>query len=173
MKFWTERSERNTFHNPNTFNPSVILDDMSNLQKLYFEYLRTAALDILDCIGMPDIILLKNERGDFQLSNSLKVAIIIFACVCFALSPVCLARYKMSCREIQEGEVTSTMNEVKQRKGCFIWHILIQIFCINLPFLILLLIVWFDHGYEASIFIAKTIRHVGYPRIHVIETDVS
>lgn len=122
---------------------------------------------------MPDIILLKNERGDFQLSNSLKVAIIIFACVCFALSPVCLARYKMSCREIQEGEVTSTMNEVKQRKGCFIWHILIQIFCINLPFLILLLIVWFDHGYEASIFIAKTIRHVGYPRIHVIETDVS
>ena len=106
---------------------------------------------------MPDIILLKNERGDFQLSNSLKVAIIIFACVCFALSPVCLARYKMSCREIQEGEVTSTMNEVKQRKGCFIWHILIQIFCINLPFLILLLIVWFDHGYEASIFIAKTL----------------
>ena len=35
-----EHSERHTQHNPSTFNPSVILDDMFNLQKLYFEYLR-------------------------------------------------------------------------------------------------------------------------------------
>ena len=105
----------------------------------------TAALDIFDSIEMLEIILLQNERDDFQLSNDLKIAIIAFACGCFLISPLGLARNKMD------------DDEIKERKGTSILYGLIQIFCINLPFLILRLIVWFDCGYEASIFIAKNI----------------
>ena len=104
----------------------------------------TAALDIFDSIEMLEIILLQ-EREDFQLSNGLKIAIILFACACFLISPLGLARNKMDDVEIKERQNTS------------IWYGLIQIFCINLPFLILRLIVWLDCGYEASIFIAKNI----------------
>ena len=105
----------------------------------------TAALDIFDSIEMLEIILLQNERDDFQLSNGLKIAIIVFACTCFAISPFGLARNKMD------------VDEIKERQDTSIWYGLIQILCINLPFLILRLIVWFHCGYEASIFIAKNI----------------
>ena len=117
----------------------------------------TAALDIFDGIEMLEIILLQNERDDFQLSNGLKIAIIVFACACFAISPLGLARNKMTTRKIEENGVKFSIKEIKERKDTSIWHGLIQIFCINLPFLILRLIVWFDCDYEASIFISKNI----------------
>ena len=55
----------------------------------------TASLDTTHGMEILDIILLQNERDDFQLSNDLKTAIIKFACVFFALRLFVLPNIKL------------------------------------------------------------------------------
>ena len=102
-----------------------------------------AAVNILDGIGMLEIFLRQNDT-DFDLNTNTRICIVVFACLCFLLSPVGLARNKFM-----------TDGVVKFRKGTSMFFVQLEFFGINLPFLVLRAVVW--HKYETAIFMAKNI----------------
>ena len=106
-----------------------------------------AALDLFDGIEMLEIVLMQNERDDFNLDDSVEKWIIAFACLSFLVTSLGLTRNKV------DGE-----NTIEQREnGMAVLLGLLLILFTNVPFLVLRIYVWADCGYEASIFIAKNI----------------
>ena len=116
----------------------------------YWEFILTlsvtAALDLFDGIEMLEIILL--QKGAFDLSESTKIAIIVLACFSFVFSPLSLIQYKIA------GDDAGYFKARKITKVC---RAVMQALLINLPFLVLRVLVWADHGYESTVFIAKNI----------------
>ena len=106
-----------------------------------------AALDLFDGIEMLEIVLMQNERDDFDLDDSVEKWIIAFACLSFLLTSLGLTRNKV------DGESTIDQRE----SGMAVTLGLLVILFTNVPFLSLRIYVWSDCGYEASIFIAKNI----------------
>ncbi|CAB4042092.1 Hypothetical predicted protein [Paramuricea clavata] len=101
------------------------------------------ALNIFDGIKMLEIFLAQNE-ADFDLNTATKVFIVIFACICFVLSPFRLVRTKFMAYGV-----------VKPRKKTSLSLIILEIIGINLPFLVLRCVIW--RRYEAAIFMTKNI----------------
>ena len=106
-----------------------------------------AALDLFDGIEMLEIVLMQNERDDFDLDDSVEKWIIAFACLSFLVTSLGLTRNKV------DGESTIDQRE----NGMAVTLGLLVILFTNVPFLSLRIYVWSDCGYEASIFIAKNI----------------
>ena len=109
-----------------------------------------AALNLFDGIEMLEIILMQNEREDFDLDESVEKLIVAFACISFLVTSLGLARNKFN----HEG----TVEERNSKK--FVVFGLCEILFINVSFLVLRIYVWLDCGYEASIFIAKNVVSV-------------
>ncbi|CAB4042091.1 Hypothetical predicted protein [Paramuricea clavata] len=101
------------------------------------------ALNLFDGIKMLEMFLAQNE-ADFDLNMATEVFIILFACCCFILSPVRLVRTKFM-----------AYGTVKARKATSSGVVILEIFLINLPFLVLRCVIW--GKYEAAIFMAKNI----------------
>jgi hypothetical protein len=106
-----------------------------------------AALNIFDGIEMLEIVLMQNEREDFNLDDSVEKSIIAFACLSFVATSLGLARNKF---------VGNDTIEVRSDDGAVCLGLFEVIFT-NVPFLALRIYVWDHCGYEASIFIAKNI----------------
>ena len=109
-----------------------------------------AALNLFDGIEMLEIVLMQNERDDFDLDDSVEKLTVTFACISFLVTSLGLARNKFN------GKGT-----VEERNGkIFVVLGLCEILFINVSFLVLRIYVWLDCGYEASIFIAKNVVSV-------------
>ena len=106
-----------------------------------------AALNLFDGIEMLEIVLMQNEREDFNLDDSVENWIIAFACLSFLVTSLGLARNKF---------VGNDTIEVRSNGGAVCLG-LFEILFTNVPFLALRVYVWHECGYEASIFIAKNI----------------
>ncbi|CAB4000256.1 Hypothetical predicted protein [Paramuricea clavata] len=102
-----------------------------------------AVLNLFDGIKMLEIFLAQNE-ADFDLNMATEISILVFACICFILSPFGLVRNKF----MADGTV-------KARKETSASLVQLEIFLINLPFLVLRAIIW--RKYEAAIFMVKNI----------------
>ena len=115
----------------------------SNYRKSVLFISLLAALDIFDGIEMLEVFLMQNE-GYFDLNESTEKSIIAFACICFLLTSLGLARHKFDDNgEIKEKTRTSIVF------GC------LQVFFTNLPFLVIRAVIWGVHGHESAVFIAK------------------
>ena len=106
-----------------------------------------AALNLFDGIEMLEIVLMQNEREDFDLDDNVEICIIAFACLSFLVTSLGLARNKFN----KDGRVEERDNKLAICLG------LCEIFLTNVPFLGLRIYVWVDCGYEASLFIAKNV----------------
>ena len=107
-----------------------------------------AALNLFDGIEMLEIVLMQNEREDFDLEEGVEKSIIVFACLSFVVTSLGLARNEFD-------NVTNTVHERDNSSAVRLG--LCEILFTNIPFLVLRIYVWMDCGYEASIFIAKNI----------------
>ena len=118
----------------------------------------SAALDLFDSIEMLAIILEQKQfkEGSFELDSSIKTAIIVFVCISLFISPFVLFQHK-----VRFGEVTV-------RKKTMLVRTSIQIFLVNLTFLVMRFIVWFHYDYDASIFITKNIISIVISGIEII-----
>ena len=106
-----------------------------------------AALNLFDGIEMLEIVLMQNEREDFDLDEVVETRIIAFACFSFLINSLGLARNRFD---------KGTVKERDEHKAAVCLG-LFEILLTNVPFLCLRIYVWADCGYEASIFIAKNI----------------
>ena len=106
-----------------------------------------AALDLFDGIEMLEIVLMQNEKEDFDLDDDVEKCIIAFACLSFVFTSLSLGRKKFT--------VNGTVEE-RSNDGAVCLGLLL-ILVTNVPFLGLRIHVWADCSYEASIFIAKNI----------------
>ena len=104
----------------------------------------TTALDLFDGIEMLEIILLQGH-GFYKLNDATKISIIVFASLSFLVSPATLLQYK----------ITDGGFERREKMGIIV--VFIQLILINVPFLVIRSIVWDEHGYESTVFIAKNI----------------
>ena len=102
-----------------------------------------AALNLFDGIKMLEIFLAQNE-ADFDLNTATEISILVFACICFILSPFGLVRNKFMADGV-----------VKARKETSVCLVQLEIFLINLPFLVLRAVIW--RKYETAIFMVKNI----------------
>ena len=102
-----------------------------------------AALNLFDGIKMLEIFLAQNE-ADFDLNTATEISILVFACICFILSPFGLVRNKFMADGL-----------VKSRRETSSGVVQLEIIGINLPFLVLRAIIW--RKYEAAIFMVKNI----------------
>jgi hypothetical protein len=89
--------------------------------------------------------LMRSERH-FDLTSETEVSIIVFTCICFLLTSFGLVRNKF------EGN-----GVVKERGKTSAFFGLLEMIGTNLPFLVLRIIIWKNHQYIASLFIAKNI----------------
>ncbi|CAB4028043.1 Hypothetical predicted protein [Paramuricea clavata] len=102
-----------------------------------------AALNLFDGIKMLEIFLAQNE-ADFDLNMATEISILVFACICFILSPFGFVRNKFMADGV-----------VKARRETSAGLVQLEIIGINLPFLVLRAIIW--RKYEAAIFMVKNI----------------
>ena len=102
----------------------------------------TATLDLFDGIGMLELILDEDENPH-GVSKELEIAIAVFVCVFFFLSPLELFRFKFS-----------EVDELGSRKTALCIRRLVQAL-LNLSFLVFRLILWIEYGRNAPIFLAK------------------
>ena len=100
------------------------------------------AIDLFDAVDMIDIVLEENEH-DFGIPNGFGAFMIVLACFSLALSTWQLAENKLA------------RGETKIRFRTAFFRNIVEIFLINLPFLIIRAVVFFKYGKDESIFIAK------------------
>lgn len=107
----------------------------------------SAALDLFDSIEMLATILEEKQfgKGSLELDSSVEITIITCVCISLFISPFVLLQHK-----VKFGEVTV-------RKKTMVLRSAVQIFFVNLAFLVIRFIIWFHYDYEASIFITKNI----------------
>ena len=112
-------------------------------QKLVLSSSMFAALNIFDGIKMLEIFLMQNE-AHFDLNTATEICIVVFACICFFLSFLELVRNKFMADGV-----------MKMRKDTSMIVVVLEIFLINLPFLVLRAVIW--RKYETAIFMVKNI----------------
>ena len=101
------------------------------------------ALNIFDGIEMLEVYLMQKE-ANFELDESIEIIIIIFACLCFFISPFGLCENKFK----PDGKVEQRNN------SWWFWLLrLLYVLINNLPFLIIRAIIW--EKYESAIFLGK------------------
>ena len=112
-------------------------------QKLILSSSMFAALNIFDGIKMLEIFLAQNE-ADFDLNTATEISIVVSACTCFVLSFLELVRNKFMADGV-----------MKMRKDTSMIVVVLEIFLINLPFLVLRAVIW--RKYDTAIFMVKNI----------------
>ena len=100
------------------------------------------AIDLFDAVEMIDIVLEENEH-DLGIPNGFGAFMIVLACFCLVLSTWQLAENKLA------------GGETKIRFRTAFFRNIVEIFLVNLPFLIVRGVVFFKYGKDESIFIAK------------------
>lgn len=120
--------------------------DSADYQALVLKLSLQIALDLFDGVEMLEVILEGNELSH-GVPKSFEKAIIAFVCISILVSPLQLVENKL------------TRNDESGGWDVFICpavlRITIQILCVNGVFLVLRLVLFFDYGKDASIFIAK------------------
>ena len=120
-----------------------------------------AALNLFDGIEMLEIVLMQNEREDFNLDERIERCILAFACLSFLVTSLGLSRNKFKDGNGNgngNGNGKGTVEERDNKLSVCLGFS--EILLINVPFLALRIYVWADCGYEASIFIAKNVVSV-------------
>ena len=102
------------------------------------------AIDLFDAVDMIDIVLEENEH-DFGIPNEFGAFMIVLACFSLALSTWQLAEHKLA------------RGETKIRFRTAFFRNIVEIFLVNLPFLVIRAVVFFKYDKDESIFIAKNI----------------
>jgi len=102
------------------------------------------AIDLFDAVDMIDIVLEENEH-DFGIPNKFGALMIVLACFSLVLSTWQLAENKLA------------RGETKIRFRTALFRNIVEIFLVNLPFLIIRGVVFFKYGKDESIFIAKNV----------------
>jgi len=103
------------------------------------------ALDIFDGVEMLDVIIEESEANN-AIDDSFEKAILAFVCISFLLSPLQLIEVKLD-----------GYDSWKYRKCTMISRATIQVLVVNCVFLGLRVALFFKHGKDASIFIAKNV----------------
>ncbi|XP_078375883.1 uncharacterized protein LOC144659343 [Oculina patagonica] len=149
--------DKETFFGPNVLKLTLCISpllllllntavDSVDYRELVLKLSLQIALDLFDGVEMLEVILEENEFSH-GIPKSFEKAIIAFVCISFLVSPLQLAENKLR-RNSGTGDW-----------DVFTWkailRITIQIFCVNGVFLVLRLVLFFDYGKDASIFIAK------------------
>ena len=120
--------------------------DSPDYQELVLKLSLQIALDLFDGVEMLEVILEENELNH-GVPKSFEKVIIAFVCISILASPLQLVENKL------------TRNDGTGRWDVFtcpaVLRIAIQILCVNGVFLVLRLVLFFDYGKDASIFIAK------------------
>lgn len=120
--------------------------DSPDYQELVLKLSLQIALDLFDGVEMLEVILEENELNH-GVPKSFEKVIITFVCISILASPLQLVENKL------------TRNDGTGRWDVFtcpaVLRIAIQILCVNGVFLVLRLVLFFDYGKDASIFIAK------------------
>ena len=120
--------------------------DFTDYQELVLKLSLQIALDLFDGVEMLEVILEKNELNH-GVPKSFEKVIIAFVCVSILVSPLQLVENKLTRNDGTGGWDVFTCPAVLR--------ITIQILCVNGVFLVLRLVLFFDYGRDASIFIAK------------------
>ena len=100
------------------------------------------AIDLFDAVDMIDIVLEETEH-DFGIPKEFGAVMIVLACLSLALSTWQLAENKLA------------RGETKIRFRTAFFRNIVEILVVNLPFLIIRAVVFFEYGKDESIFIAK------------------
>ena len=115
-------------------------------QKLVQRIAANIVLDIFDAIEMLEIILLQKCEA-FNLPELLEQCIIAFVSLAVLLSLLALFQHK----------VKPLTDEIAIRRKTVIFRTSLQVFFVNLAFLIIRSLVWINYGYDASMFITKNV----------------
>ena len=116
-------------------------------QKLVQRITASVVLDLFDAIEMLQIILLQKSSESLELPELLERCIIGFVILAFLLSSLALFQHK----------VKPLTDEVAIRRKTLILRTSLQMFIVNVAFLVIRCIIWLYHGYDASIFITKNV----------------
>ena len=115
-------------------------------QKLVQRITASVVLDLFDAIEMLEIILIQ-EYQLFDFPDLLERCILAFVVVALLLSALALFQHK----------VKPLTDEVAIRRKTVIFRSSLQVFFVNVAFLIIRALVWLEYGYDASIFITKNV----------------
>ena len=115
-------------------------------QKLVQRITASVVLDLFDAIEMLEIILVQ-ESQLFDFPDLLERCILAFVVVALLLSALALFQHK----------VKPLTDEVAIRRKTVIFRTSLQVFFVNVAFLIIRALVWLEYGYDASIFITKNV----------------
>ena len=116
------------------------ISEYDNYRELLYDLSFTATFDLFDGIEMLGIILDEDENP-YGVSKELEIAIVVFVCVFFFLSPLELFTF-------------SEVDEFETRKKALCIRRLVQAL-LNLSFLVFRLTLWIEYGRNAPIFITK------------------
>jgi len=118
----------------------------TDYQELVLKLSLQIALDLFDGVEMLEVVLEENELNH-GVPKSFEKVIIAFVCISILVSPLQLVENKL------------TRNDGTGDWDVFtcpaVLRVTIQILCVNGVFLVLRLVLFFDYGRDASIFIAK------------------
>ena len=117
--------------------------DLTEYRDVIAKLSLSLTLDLFDGIEMLEVVLEENEYNH-AVPKAFKIAIIVFACLSFVLSPLQLLEIKF--KENGEWKIRSRTATLR---------IVAQMLFVNFVFLLLRLILSSGYGKDASIFIAK------------------
>ena len=127
------------------------------------------AIDLFDAVDMIDIVLEENEY-DFGIPDGFGLTMIVLACCSLLLSIWQLAENKLA------------RGDTKIRFQTAFFRNIVEIFLVNLPFLIIRAVVYFEYSKDESIFIAKNviaiilsvleIHHLWASRLHASDQSI-
>lgn len=150
--------EKDVFFGPNVLKMTLCISplllllllntavDSMDYQELVLKLSLQMALDLFDGVEMLEVILEENELNH-GVPKSFEKVIIAFVCISILVSPLQLVENKLTRNDGTGGWDVFMCPAVLR--------ITIQILCVNGVFLVLRLVLFFDYGKEASIFIAK------------------
>lgn len=153
----TEKLNYSSFWGPNTLStvlcitPVLLILLLTGIipagnQKLVQRITASVVLDLFDAIEMLEIILVQKYRF-FDLPELLQRCILAFVVLAFLLSALALFQHK----------VKPLTDEVAIRRKTVIFRSALQVFFVNVAFLIIRALVWLEYGYDASVFITKNV----------------
>ncbi|XP_078377856.1 uncharacterized protein LOC144661010 [Oculina patagonica] len=150
--------DKETFFGPNVLKMTLCISplllllllntavDSVDYRELVLKLSLQIALDLFDGVEMLEVILEENEFSH-GIPKSFEKAMIAFVCISFLVSPLQLAENKLRRH--------SGMGDWDVFTCTAVFRIIVQILCVNGVFLVLRLVLVFDYGKDASIFIAK------------------
>ena len=100
------------------------------------------AIDLFDVVDMIDIVL-EGYEYNIGIPKGFGIGMIVVACYTLLLTPWQLAENKVKCGRVELRFCTAICRNI------------VEMLFVNLPFLVIRVVVFFDYGKDESIFIAK------------------